>query len=57
MPQIIEGNTNLEGSREGQGVYRRIKHKRRNGMYADWLWHRFVNAKKMFFYDLILKYY
>ncbi|MGY4383020.1 hypothetical protein ACVWYN_000039 [Pedobacter sp. UYP24] len=33
----LEGNTNLEGSREGQGVYRRLRHKRTIYKYADWL--------------------
>jgi hypothetical protein len=33
----IEGNTNLEGSREGQGVYRRLRHKRTINKYANWL--------------------
>jgi len=33
----IEGNTNPEGSRDGQGVYRRMRHKRTIAKYADWL--------------------
>jgi hypothetical protein len=33
----IEGNTNVEGSREGQGVYRRLRHKRTINKYANWL--------------------
>ena len=33
----IEGNTNLEGSREGQGVYRRLRQKRTINKYANWL--------------------
>ena len=33
----IEGNTNVEGSREGQGVYRRLRHKRTIHKYANWL--------------------
>ncbi len=33
----LEGNTNVEGSREGQGVYRRLRHKRTIYKYADWL--------------------
>lgn len=33
----IEGNTNVEGSREGQGVYRRLRHKRTVNKYANWL--------------------
>ncbi|RZK80550.1 MAG: CHAP domain-containing protein [Pedobacter sp.] len=32
----LEGNTNLEGSREGQGVYRRLRHKRTINKYANW---------------------
>lgn len=33
----IEGNTNLAGSREGDGVHRRIRHARTIYRYADWL--------------------
>jgi hypothetical protein len=33
----IEGNTNVEGSREGQGVYRRLRHKRTINKYANWI--------------------
>ena len=33
----IEGNTNLAGSREGDGVFRRIKHKRTISRFADWV--------------------
>ncbi|RYD96258.1 MAG: CHAP domain-containing protein [Sphingobacteriales bacterium] len=33
----IEGNTNPAGSREGDGVYQRIRHKRSIAVYADWL--------------------
>lgn len=33
----IEGNTNVSGSREGDGVYRRLRHKRSIYRYADWL--------------------
>ncbi|WP_316815856.1 peptidoglycan-binding protein [Pedobacter nyackensis] len=33
----IEGNTNLSGSREGNGVYRRIRHVRSIYRFADWL--------------------
>lgn len=33
----IEANTNVEGSREGQGVYRRLRHKRTIAKYANWL--------------------
>lgn len=32
----IEGNTNLAGSREGDRVMRRIRHKRTVCMYSDW---------------------
>jgi len=34
---LIEGNTNVAGNREGDGVYRRIRHKRTISRYADWL--------------------
>jgi len=34
---VIEGNTNLAGRREGDGVYRKIRHKRTIHLYADWL--------------------
>ena len=33
----IEGNTNLAGSREGDGVYRRLRHSRTIKVYANWL--------------------
>ncbi|MNL08697.1 hypothetical protein D3C87_1294310 [compost metagenome] len=33
----IEGNTSLAGSREGDGVYRRVRHKRSIHCYADWI--------------------
>lgn len=33
----IEGNTNVAGSREGDGVYQRIRHKRSIKFYAEWL--------------------
>lgn len=33
----IEGNTNLAGSREGDGVYRKLRHIRTIACYADWL--------------------
>ncbi|MEJ2903222.1 hypothetical protein WAE58_12340 [Pedobacter panaciterrae] len=35
--QTIEGNTNVEGSREGDGVYRQLRHKRTIAKYADGL--------------------
>lgn len=33
----IEGNTNLSGGREGDGVYRRIRHVRSIHRFADWI--------------------
>lgn len=33
----IEGNTNVAGSREGDGVMRKLRHKRTIAKYADWL--------------------
>lgn len=33
----IEGNTNVAGSREGDAVMRKIRHKRSIAKYADWL--------------------
>lgn len=33
----IEGNTNLAGSREGDGVYRKLRHKKSIRCYADWI--------------------
>jgi len=35
--QIIEGNTNVKGSREGDGVWRKMRHKRAIHCFADWL--------------------
>jgi len=35
--QTIEGNTGPEGSREGIGVFRRLRHKRTICKYADWI--------------------
>jgi hypothetical protein len=32
----IEANTNIDGSREGDGVYRRMRHKRTIHRMADW---------------------
>jgi hypothetical protein len=32
----LEGNTNLEGSREGDGVYRKWRHIRTIAKFADW---------------------
>ena len=32
----IEGNTNIEGSREGDGVYRKMRHIKTIKYYADW---------------------
>lgn len=36
----IEGNTNAPGSREGNGVYRRVRHKRTIHSIADWVTER-----------------
>lgn len=33
----LEGNTSLAGGREGEGVYRRIRHRRTISRYADWI--------------------
>ncbi|WP_036675170.1 peptidoglycan-binding protein [Pedobacter heparinus] len=33
----LEANTSLAGSREGDGVYRKVRHKRSIHRYADWL--------------------
>ena len=33
----IEGNTNIEGSREGDGVYRKMRHVKSIQYYADWI--------------------
>lgn len=33
----IEGNTNVIGARDGDGVYRKIRHTRSVRSYADWL--------------------
>jgi hypothetical protein len=35
--QTLEANTNLEGGREGQGVYRRLRHQRTIHSYSNWL--------------------
>lgn len=35
--QTIEGNTGPEGSRDGIGVFRRLRHKRTICKYANWL--------------------
>jgi hypothetical protein len=32
----VEGNTNNSGGREGDGVYKRIRHKRSISRYANW---------------------
>ncbi|WP_316794660.1 peptidoglycan-binding protein [Pedobacter frigoris] len=34
---LIEGNTNVKGSRDGDGVWRRIRHKRTIHCFADWV--------------------
>ena len=33
----IEGNTNVSGIREGDGVYAKIRHKNTISVYADWI--------------------
>ncbi|WP_228098780.1 peptidoglycan-binding protein [Pedobacter sp. MC2016-24] len=33
----IEGNTSADGSREGTGVFRRLRHTRTISKYADWI--------------------
>ena len=33
----IEGNTNITGSREGDGVYRKRRHRKAIYSYADWI--------------------
>ncbi|MES2455597.1 MAG: CHAP domain-containing protein [Bacteroidota bacterium] len=33
----IEGNTSVDGGREGVGVFRRLRHRRTVCKYADWL--------------------
>lgn len=33
----LEANTNIAGSREGEGVFRRIRHKRTISRFADWI--------------------
>ncbi|WP_256003281.1 peptidoglycan-binding protein [Pedobacter deserti] len=33
----VEGNTNASGGREGDGVYRRLRHVRTVHCYADWI--------------------
>lgn len=33
----IEGNTNLVGSREGDGVYRKLRHRRSIKSFANWI--------------------
>lgn len=35
--QTIEGNTNANGFREGDGVYRKLRHKRTVAVYANWI--------------------
>ncbi|WP_285059747.1 hypothetical protein [Pedobacter ginsengisoli] len=32
----IEGNTNSDGSRNGDGVYRRVRHKRSIANFSEW---------------------
>lgn len=33
----LEGNTNAKGVREGDGVYRKIRHQKNIASYADWI--------------------
>jgi hypothetical protein len=33
----VEGNTSADGSREGTGVFRRLRHTRTISKYADWI--------------------
>lgn len=40
LVMTIEGNTNVEGSREGDGVYRRARHRRTVYQIADWITER-----------------
>jgi hypothetical protein len=35
--ETVEGNTNIAGSREGDCVMRKLRHKRTIAKYADWL--------------------
>lgn len=35
--QTIQGNTNSTGAREGDGVYRKLRHKRTIALYANWI--------------------
>jgi hypothetical protein len=35
--RTIEGNTNADGAREGDGVYRKLRHRRTITVYANWL--------------------
>lgn len=37
--KTIEGNTNAESAREGNGVYRKLRHKLTIAVYANWLNH------------------
>lgn len=41
----VEGNTNREGSREGNGVYRRMRHSRSIKCFADWMSKISLNLK------------
>jgi hypothetical protein len=40
----IEGNTNIPGSREGDGVHRRLRHKKSIHRYSDWQKNRHKNS-------------
>ncbi|WP_276090453.1 peptidoglycan-binding protein [Pedobacter sp. JY14-1] len=35
--RTIEGNTSVAGSREGDGVYRRLRHRRTIARFSDWV--------------------
>ena len=43
----IEGNTNIASAREGDGVYRKLRHCRTIAAFADWL----TPAKKGVYYE------
>jgi hypothetical protein len=33
----LEGNTNIDGGREGDGVYAKKRHRRTIAVYSDWI--------------------
>lgn len=35
--RVVEGNTSVDGSREGQGVFERVRHRRTISGFADWV--------------------